>query len=100
MKKDPTYIDMVQVLDYAFKFFHTSLNVNDLRVSQNADRSIGLTTIVLPGNDDNFKKVLSCKFLSKSQVGKDKRHLRHGYDKTSFFPIGMNLPELPADNPT
>ncbi len=30
------------------------------------------------------------------EVGNDKRHLRHGYNKTSFFPIGMNLPELPA----
>jgi hypothetical protein len=29
------------------------------------------------------------------EVGQHKRHLRHSYDKTSFFPIGMNLPELP-----
>lgn len=33
------------------------------------------------------------------KVGKHKRHLRHSYDNTSFFPIGMNVPELP-EHPT
>ncbi len=27
------------------------------------------------------------------EVGQHKRHLRHKYDKTSFFPIGMNIPQ-------
>ena len=27
------------------------------------------------------------------EVGHHKRHLRHSYDKTSFFPIGMNIPQ-------
>lgn len=30
------------------------------------------------------------------EVGHHKRHFRHAYDKTSFFGIGMNLPELPT----
>jgi len=34
------------------------------------------------------------------KVGKHKRHLRHSYDNTSFFPIGMNVPQpICASNP-
>jgi len=57
MKKDPTYKDMVQVLDYAFKFFHASLNVNDLRISPPEDSTANISNnITLPGNDGNLKK--------------------------------------------
>jgi hypothetical protein len=45
----------------------------------------------------NFKAVAntSGKAIAKGylEVGKHKRHLRHSYDKTSFFPIGMNVPQ-------
>lgn len=42
------------------------------------------------GADNNSGKAIAKGYL---QVGNDKRHLRHGYVKTSFFPIGMNVPQ-------
>ena len=51
-----------QVLDYAFKFWHASLTVNDLRISPNTDSSILLHDIVLPGNDDDYKKYFLVNF--------------------------------------
>lgn len=52
----------------------------------------------------NFKAVAntSGKAIAKGylEVGKHKRHLRHSYDKTSFFPIGMNVPQpICSDTP-
>jgi len=51
-----------QVLDYAFKFYHSNLNVNDLRLSQNADSSRVFAEIHLPGNDTNYKKYFLVNF--------------------------------------
>jgi hypothetical protein len=44
-------------LDYSFKFWHSSVNGNDLRIVPLKDSLSDMTnSIVLPGNDGNYKK--------------------------------------------
>ena len=50
----------------------------------------GTTNFLFNGVANTSGKAIAKGYL---EVGQHKRHLRHGYDKTSFFPIGMNIPQ-------
>jgi|694.fasta_scaffold23177_2 hypothetical protein len=56
----------------------------------------GLLEVHFTGvNNDNSKKI----HKGYLEVGLHKRHLRHSKSQTSFFPIGMNLPEVSWEVP-
>jgi len=61
--------------------------VNEVLGSNNA------TWLLFKGVPNNSTKEKRKGYL---EVGHHKRQFRHGYDNTSFFGIGMNLPELPS----
>lgn len=68
---------------------YTTLDLSGTTLGPQANTT-GTFTLDFDGVANTSGKAIAKGYL---QVGKDKRHLRHGYDKTSFFPIGMNVPQ-------
>lgn len=73
---------------------YTTLDLSSTTISPQANAT-GTFTLDFDGVANNSGKAIAKGYL---QVGQDKRHLRHGYDKTSFFPIGMNVPQVIFSN--
>jgi hypothetical protein len=86
------YVIYFKVVYWENGAYHT-LDLNGSIVSQNATMApLGFN---FQGVANSSGKAIAKGYL---EVGTDKRHLRHGYDKTSFFPIGMNVPQTPCTN--
>ena len=58
----------VEQLDYAFKFWHASVNGNDLRLFPPLDSSNN-TSIILPGNNDDLKKYFLVDYYPNPSAG-------------------------------
>jgi hypothetical protein len=67
--------------------YHT-IDLNNVSVIPN--QSAGTMGFNFKGVANTSGKAIAKGYL---EVGKHKRQLRHSYDKTSFFPIGMNVPQ-------
>lgn len=76
--------------------YKISLSVNFKENGQMVNETFGNQSsqwLFFNGTVNNSSKEKRKGYL---EVGHHKRHFRHAYDKSSFFGIGMNLPELPA----
>jgi hypothetical protein len=58
-----------QVLDYAFKFWHASVNGNELRIIPPQDSSNNNTSIILPGDNDDLKKYFLVGYYPNPSAG-------------------------------
>jgi hypothetical protein len=94
----PPYIGNYEVefsVKYKTSAGYKTLSLSSFMCGNNSGPGSGLLTANFNAVANTSGKAIAKGYL---EVGQHKRHLRHSYDNSSFFPIGMNIPKPPCSN--